>query len=378
MRFFLSFFAVSLAATGQIYADTVTLTPTKDNTIYSESGSLSNGAGWYIFAGNTAANNARRCLLAFDVAGAIPAGSTIVRAELRLYMSRTIVGDVTVRLHRVLADWGEGTSDAFGQEGAGAPATQGDATWTHRFYDTILWSQPGGDFVPTPSAQTTVGASLGFYSWGSTPEMVADVQAWLDNPASNFGWIVIGDENLYPTAKRFNSRQHTNASLRPQLIVDYIPPLTVVPPTSFQMIRGLVLSGDLNSVLASDDNYLKLRPWIVLSGAEAPIQIVFEGTSPVQTPSQLRFAIESQTNVTNVERRVFLYNFVTNQWDDMGSSPSGPGDTVLEVTVPSNPERYVESGTRRLRALVWFKPTGLVLFYPWQAWIDHIFWRVGS
>ena len=46
-------------------------------------------------------------------------------------------------MRRALADWGEGTS--FGL-GAGSPATPGDATWLHTFYNTDLWTNAGGDF----------------------------------------------------------------------------------------------------------------------------------------------------------------------------------------------------------------------------------------
>ena len=42
-------------------------------------------------------------------------------------MSRTIAGPVDVNLHRVLNAWGEGASDAFGQEGGGTAAEAGDA-----------------------------------------------------------------------------------------------------------------------------------------------------------------------------------------------------------------------------------------------------------
>ena len=37
--------------------------------------------------------------------------------------------------------------------------------------------------------------------------MVADAQSWLDNPASNFGWLVLGDETGAATAKRFDTRE---------------------------------------------------------------------------------------------------------------------------------------------------------------------------
>jgi hypothetical protein len=37
--------------------------------------------------------------------------------------------------------------------------------------------------------------------------MVANVQQWLDQPASNFGWIIIGNESQSATSKRFDSRE---------------------------------------------------------------------------------------------------------------------------------------------------------------------------
>jgi hypothetical protein len=58
--------------------DTVTLTATRDNTLYEQpGGGLSNGAGQYVFAGTTVTSQRRRALLRFDVSGAIPAGSTV-------------------------------------------------------------------------------------------------------------------------------------------------------------------------------------------------------------------------------------------------------------------------------------------------------------
>jgi hypothetical protein len=53
--------------------------------------------------------------------------------------------------------------------------------------------------------------------------MVADVQMWLDNPVSNFGWMIRGDETATRTARRYNSRENPAAGSRPRLIVQYMP-----------------------------------------------------------------------------------------------------------------------------------------------------------
>lgn len=200
---------------------TVVLTPTKDNTLYeSSTGDVSNGTGAFFFVGNTAGAAARRGLLAFAVADQVPAGATIVSATLQLQMSKTSGGATDVRLHRALADWGEGNSDATANEGKGATAASGDATWLHTFHTTTLWQTPGGDFAPTATATTTV-SGVGSYRWPSSPAMVAEVQEWVDTPATNFGWVVVGDEAASSTAKRFTARESGIVANRPQLTVVY-------------------------------------------------------------------------------------------------------------------------------------------------------------
>ena len=198
----------------------------KDNTLYEDSsGSLSNGAGQFLFVGRTSGGSIRRGVIAFDIAGSVPAGSTISGVSLTLLMSRSQVGAQVIGLHRLLADWGEGTSDASGNEGRGTSATAGDATWLHRTFDTDTWASPGGDFASPASGSTSV-SDTGSYTWQSTPQMVSDVQQWLDDPSGNFGWLLKGDE-VTRSAKRFDSREGGNP---PMLVVEF----TAGQPQSLQ------------------------------------------------------------------------------------------------------------------------------------------------
>src|SRR5262245_55242781 len=117
--------------------ETVTLGATQDNTLFSTE-TTSNGAGDAVFSGRTGevagGGTRQRALLIFDVAAAVPAGSTILSATLTLTLIAAPPGAAAQvhSLHRVLADWGEGSSAAFG--GQGAPAQPGDATWLHAFF----------------------------------------------------------------------------------------------------------------------------------------------------------------------------------------------------------------------------------------------------
>ncbi|NIO28677.1 MAG: DNRLRE domain-containing protein [Candidatus Latescibacteria bacterium] len=205
-----------IAAAGEA----ITLSPIKDNTLYQQaSGNLSNGAGSHIFTGKNASGLVRRALLAFPIADSIPAGATIDSVSLMLFMSRTRSGAQVNELHVVISDWGEGASNATGNEGAGATSMLGDATWIHTFFSTSFWTNPGGDFSPAISASQTVGG-IGSYTWTST-QMVTDVQTWLDNPSANFGWIIVGNEASSTTSKRFDSRTNATLSQRPVLFVRY-------------------------------------------------------------------------------------------------------------------------------------------------------------
>ncbi len=215
------FFSMAIAISPVWAQESLVLSASKDNTlIETANGDLSNGMGSSFFVGKTNQNSEsiRRGLIAFDIADQIPAGSTITEVQLTLNLERTPGGDEFIELYRVLSDWGEGNSSTKG--GRGAPAAKGDATWLYAFYDTDLWSESGGDFATDISAEKMVG-DVGTYVWGSTPEMVRDVQEWLDSPSTNFGWLLFGNETDSGTVKVFASRQNDDSTLQPQLSVAF-------------------------------------------------------------------------------------------------------------------------------------------------------------
>jgi hypothetical protein len=203
------------------------LAPAADTTIFADVAGfdrrwddVSDGQGASLWLSTTAGGVLRRSLVRFDL-GAIPQGMQVVSASLTLYESRAR-DEHAVDLHRVLAPWGEGASSG-GSQGEGDQAEAGDATWRWRDYRVAEWATPGGDFVPTASARTLVGLPNAFYTWGSTPGLVADVQGWLADPSSNHGWMLIGAEIDAQNAKRFDSGESAVASLRPLLVVQVSP-----------------------------------------------------------------------------------------------------------------------------------------------------------
>ena len=228
---------ITLAAALVARADTVTLTPDKDTTlIQATAGNLSSGRGDSIYVGRTASYGVRRPLIHFNLS-ALPSSINVTSVSLRLTAQKAN-GNRTVILHRVLQDWGEGTSNSTG--GAGVTAAANDATWLYRFYNTTaptsspLWTTPGGSFNSAISGSGLCPAAAGNFTFSSSAQMIADIRAWLSDPTNNFGWELIGDESTTRTAAKVFSRDYATASVRPTLTITY----TVPEPASLLLLTG--------------------------------------------------------------------------------------------------------------------------------------------
>lgn len=222
---------LALLVAGAASAEVATFDAIAHGTLYESTGDqLANGLGQHLFAGNNGQDLTRRGLIRFDPDGL---GDVVVEsAVLRLHVSQANATPSGVSLHRVLSDWGVGSTDAPGGEGGGGAATPGSATWTHAFFGKVPWANPGGDFDALTLASTQVGG-VGWYEW-SSDGLTAAVQAMLDEPASNFGWLLRGDESAASTAKRFDS-MFSSPEFRPELVVNY----TAVPAPGALALLGV-------------------------------------------------------------------------------------------------------------------------------------------
>lgn len=235
------------------FAVSLSFDASKDNTLYEDNdGTLSNGAGFFLFAGQaggTAGNANRRAVVAFDIS-MIPAGAIVDSVEVSFTTGTRVNAANDFSLYKLTQDWGEGTSDAGGQEGGGAPSTPGDATWIHSSFDSTFWSASGGDFAGSPSATTTFGGNTDTTEvFGSTPDLVSDVQDWLDN-GGNYGWVLIGNEVSSNTAYQFHSRT-SSLGAGPVLEVTY----TVIPEPATVGLLALALAS--STALGRRQSYSK-------------------------------------------------------------------------------------------------------------------------
>jgi hypothetical protein len=250
---------LSVVAIFKAFGANVTLLPVADTTLSERYPNNNFGAMTHFNSGTTQNSNYNRGLLRFDVAAALPPEAKIISASLLF----EIVGEpdeefpsARFNLHRVFVPWGEGTktNPPFGGLGQGSSATSGEVTWTHRFaFTSQTWTQPGGgletDFAATASAGVTVGGvDQSPYTILNTAGLVADLQRWLDQPGTNFGWAIIcQQETTKFTARRFGSREDVENAAR--LNITYL----VTP--RFQQIQKNGSDVSLHFEAHADQNY---------------------------------------------------------------------------------------------------------------------------
>ncbi len=228
-------FLFACLASPAIVAETLELAPAKDNTLYEDvEGRFTNGTGKRLFIGRVGPDGdelKRRAVLAFDVSG-IPPNAVIDSVRFEIQIEQVPPGapdDNEASLHLLTKSWGEGFANAPGSEGQGTSADTGSVTWIHTMFDAdpmaaTFWDSPGGDYEAIASATAPFGAgSPEPMVFLSTPQLVADVQTWLNQPEANHGWMLRGDEVTSKNARGLASREHPTIPA-PKLIIDYSIP----------------------------------------------------------------------------------------------------------------------------------------------------------
>lgn len=193
----------------------------------------SNNLGGFIGmnAGTTQEYKRTRALMRFDLTS-LPTNTIILSAMLQLEVTRQPdepPNNTTFGLHRMLRPWGEGNKSPVTQPGKGLPASPGEATWECAFHPTNTWTIPGGaadvDFSSVESSsQFIYGTGESPYRFETTPELVGDITAWVNQSSVNFGWMLLCNDELSNfTARRFSTREDTFNS-PPLLELQYLVP----------------------------------------------------------------------------------------------------------------------------------------------------------
>ncbi len=146
-----------------------------------------------------------------------------------------------------------------------------------------------------------------------------------------------------------------------------------VNPLSFTVFRGVLESGDLASLLDSDNNYVVVRNGITALGTESPIMVRVSGQSPLQTPTTFQFTVENKVSITGLNQLIDLYDYALGRFVNADVRAASTNDAVVTVT---GSVANVETGTRNVQSQIQVRPAGPLFTNTWRSYLDQTIWVI--
>jgi len=148
----------------------------------------------------------------------------------------------------------------------------------------------------------------------------------------------------------------------------------IVNPSSFAKV-GIHISGNLNSLIASDDDRMRLG---VDPGVDQfpPVQLFLSATAPVANPSKLEFTLETRASTTFRGQRLMLFNWATNRYDTVDYRFPGLSDSSFTVSLTSSASDYIRASDRLMRAYIAWDDLASEVAGLWNVDIDQSNWKI--
>ncbi|MBL8064977.1 MAG: choice-of-anchor B family protein [Chthonomonadaceae bacterium] len=144
---------------------------------------------------------------------------------------------------------------------------------------------------------------------------------------------------------------------------------------TFNVERGRIVSGGLPELGTQDSQYFVVNKWITVNANEAPIRLVFEGTSLWKDISRLKFEFRHKVNSGGLEQTIELWDWTTSAWVQQTVASAPTTDTTFTL-VGTSPDRFVDQTTKQMRARVQIRATGITSVADWGTSIDLARWVV--
>ena len=135
-----------------------------------------------------------------------------------------------------------------------------------------------------------------------------------------------------------------------------LPPVPIyVAPTELTVLQGLLGSGSVAELAESDNSDLSVRrnP----AGISAITEVEIKGTTLGTQPTSIEFTFEASVFARSaVTQSIFMFNYVTNSYEEMDVRPAQRfNDQIVVVAPTGDPTRFVEPGTGCLKTLLRFR-----------------------
>jgi hypothetical protein len=207
--------------------------------------------------------------------------------------------------------------------------------------------------------------------WSGTADTMLDLHALLESQyiSSDARAIYVEGDRTFIVGTAYNNSANNDWAILWTCENNLVP-------SSLSLYRGILVSGGLSALGQSDDLRLVVARGITLSSQESPIALRVDATSPFGGVTAMSMRLEAQVSTAGLQQAIDLYDFAADEWVTVDARSASPNtDTVVNVTAP-NQNRFIQPGTRTMRAQIRYRQVGPVQISNWRAKIDQVQWRL--
>jgi hypothetical protein len=151
--------------------------------------------------------------------------------------------------------------------------------------------------------------------------------------------------------------------------------LDAIAPEAMSLSIANLVSGGIPELTSSDDLRVNWRNANWYTGGRlspvADLEVV--GTSSLQNPTSLTFELEASASGAFTQE-IRLYDYLASQFVLVSTTNSTPFDATVVANAP-NPARFVQAGTKQMKARVTLTPSSWSLGRILSGGFDRAVWK---
>jgi hypothetical protein len=159
---------------------------------------------------------------------------------------------------------------------------------------------------------TITGPSTGSITVPLTADGLDVVRSWVENPSENFGLIIQNFDDVSGDALEFASNNHSEAALRPNLVVVFIPPSEIQP-----------LTNPHNQYDVNDDGAVSPGDALVVINRLNGREVAGEGTGEEDRPALSTYPDVSGDGIVAPFDVLLIINYLNTYDGESGEGESG-------------------------------------------------------
>lgn len=152
------------------------------------------------------------------------------------------------------------------------------------------------------------------------------------------------------------------------------PAVDPISPDILSVYFGILKQGGLPWLYLSDDKRVVVQADLDSADVRFPVDLGLLARCPYPSVSELRFRLEASATGLGLGQEIQFWNYSEWRFERVHVQAATTADSVVEVVVTNNPNRFIDPATRRMIARLSWAPDAFETAGTWSVRIDQAYW----